>query len=73
MTRLLTLTAYAATILCVLGIGMYFVVLRDSGTDVRVDPICMADCKSGCGCLRPRLQADGSWKMEFSDDDWRKE
>lgn len=35
--------------------------------------VCMADCKSGCGCLRPRLQADGSWKIEFSNDDWRKE
>lgn len=50
MTRLLTLTAYAATILCMLGVGMYFVVLRDSGTDVRRDDV-------RCSSLTPDRKA----------------
>ena len=73
MTGLLSTLLCFAVIAGMLGVGAYFVMLRDSATDVRVDPVCMSDCKSGCGCLRPRLQADGSWNMEFSNEDWRKE
>jgi hypothetical protein len=30
-----------------------------------------ADCKSGAGCCRPRVQ-DGDPKIECNDDDWRR-
>lgn len=69
----MTYIAYIVTPIAIFAVLGYFVMLRDSATDVHVDPVCMSDCKSGCGCLRPRLQADGSWKIEFSNDDWRKE
>ena len=60
-----------------MAMGLGWVIMTiDSGTDVQQqeEPVsCIADCKSGCGCLRPRLQEDGSWRMEFSNTDWRKE
>lgn len=31
-----------------------------------------ADCKSGGGCCRPRLQADSSWEIECNNEEWPK-
>jgi hypothetical protein len=36
-------------------------------------PTPQADCKSGAGCCRPRLQADSSWQIECTNDDWSKQ
>jgi hypothetical protein len=43
----------------------------DRQLDKREQRLGQADCKSGAGCCRPRVQ-DGDPKIECNDDDWRK-
>ena len=42
----------------------------DQATEFNARP--QADCKSGGGCCRPRVQDTEDPKIECTDDDWRK-
>jgi hypothetical protein len=56
-----------------LAVGLFSWVVRND--DQQRAPAAFnaqADCKSGAGCCRPRVQDTEDPKIECNDDDWRK-
>ena len=58
-----------AFLLGMAGAGMIGAWLEKVNEATRFNP--QADCKSGAGCCRPRLQADSSWEIECTDEEWK--
>jgi hypothetical protein len=55
------------------AVGLFFWVVRnDEQPRERAAFNAQADCKSGAGCCRPRVQDTEDPKIECNDDDWRK-
>lgn len=63
---------WIAYLLAPLAVGLICWMVYPDDNVSQFAPRAQADCKSGAGCCRPRVQDTEDPKIECTDEDWRK-